>query len=305
MSRRAEQPPMTLQEAQAALKQLSTRIAELSPIATVSPERLIRMAIMAIGRDPYLLRCTPQSLQLAVLHAATLGLEIGGPLAESALVPYKGRVQLLPMVRGFITLARRGGAILNVVPRVVREGDEFDVGYGTRPYIHHKPALGKGGEDDADITAVYALVYVPGLAEPDFDVLSREEVERIRDVGQNANDPSSPWRKWFGEQAKKTAIKRVLKRQPLTEHALAAVELDNRHEVGAMTAPSLLLDTLEDVQQARSEAVIERTQARMGELRERLQPRLGKGTPPAQPVVVQGGAAHEREPVACQGRRSS
>jgi len=52
-------------------------------------ERMARLTAMLCSRDTALSECTPISVLSAVMDAASLRLEIGGPLAQSYLVPYK------------------------------------------------------------------------------------------------------------------------------------------------------------------------------------------------------------------------
>src|SRR5438552_13330063 len=100
----------------------------------LSPERLMRVALMTISRTPALAECTPHSLLKSFMTATQLGLEVGGPLGEAYLVPYwnntNGRrfreAQFILGYRGMISLARRSGQIAYVEAQVVRQGDEFE-----------------------------------------------------------------------------------------------------------------------------------------------------------------------------------
>ena len=57
--------------------------------AAVTAERFTRIALTEFRRNPKLLDCTEQSLLGGLLLSAQLGLEIGGPLGQSWLIPFR------------------------------------------------------------------------------------------------------------------------------------------------------------------------------------------------------------------------
>lgn len=265
----------------------------------IKAETLIRAALLQVSMTPALQSCNKLSIVQAVMQAASLGLMVGGPAGEAALVPHKSKAQLIPMVRGLVTLAIRSGVVLAVSPVAVYKGDAFKVYRGTRNEIVHEPDLDLDRENDANITAVYAVFQMAGGVHH-FDVMNRKEIERVRAVSK-ATDPSTPWFKWWGEKAKVTVVKRASKMVPLSAEFRAAVELDDRLETGEINQPSELLDTAGDI----STHVREKTQARTAALRdrvaaERIEPRA-EGAP--EPVgAVQGDARATAEPRFVQGR---
>lgn len=232
---------------------------------------LIRSALVQIASTPALAKLENTaagrvSLMKAVYHAASLGLMVGGPTGESAIVPYKGEAKLLPMVRGLVTLAIRAQTVRAVTPVAVYEGDYFEVWRGTRNEIIHRPDLdAQGRADDTKIKYVYAVFQMrDGVTH--FDVMNREEIERVRKSSATGERDDSPWATWWGEQAKKTVVKRASKMVPLSPEFRAAVELDNRVETGRVNEASDILDSAEEVQAH----VVEKTKANAGKLREKL-----------------------------------
>lgn len=179
-----------------------------------SPERLARIATTVMRQNPQLSSASPQSFLGALMTCAQLGLE-PGPLGHAYLVPFKSRktgtleVQFIAGYRGLIELARRSGQVQSISAHVVREGDEFDYAYGLDERCHHKPSLDSHGK----VTHVYAIVrYKDGGA--DFEVMQRAEVEMVRERSQSANN--GPWVTDWDEMAKKTVLKRLLKRAPMS-----------------------------------------------------------------------------------------
>ena len=82
-------------------------------------ERLVRVALTAISEQPKLLECTQESIILALMDAARLGLEPGGSLKQAHLVPFKTTCVLIPDYRGLAELARRSGQVRDVYAQVV------------------------------------------------------------------------------------------------------------------------------------------------------------------------------------------
>lgn len=245
-------------EQDAPIKQILERaVVSIAQITrgNIKAEQIVRGALLQISTTPPLQQCDKLSIVQGVMHAASLGLMVGGPAGEAALVPYKGKAQLLPMVRGLVTLAIRSGSVLKVTPRAVYKGEKFRVLYGTEDRIEHEPDFSIDRSDE-NITHVYAVFQMAGGGTPHFDVMNRAEVERVRAISR-AKD-SGPWVEWWGEQAKKTVVKRGSKMVPLSPEFRAAVELDNRFETGKMNEPSELLDSDADVHQATADKTAER-----------------------------------------------
>src|SRR5574343_332893 len=162
------------------------------------PERLIKVALMAMNRQPLLLQCTQASLFQALLAAASLGLEPDGVLGSAYLVPYRNNktgqyeAQLIPGYRGLIDLARRSGQIESIEAHVIREGDKFECGFGLYPTLTHTPVFPGTAEylDNKHIIGAYAVAKLKDGASQ-FEVMSRAEIDAIRNRSK-AKD-SGPW----------------------------------------------------------------------------------------------------------------
>ena len=59
-------------------------------------QRVIRLARLAIVRNPDLLECSPLSVVEAIMTARQLGLEIASPIGGAHLVPFKRKCQMVP-----------------------------------------------------------------------------------------------------------------------------------------------------------------------------------------------------------------
>lgn len=231
--------------------------------AHMSLDKVITSVRLAVAQQPALAACKPESVLFSVMAASRLGLEINSPLHHCSLIPYKDECSLMIEYRGYQELARRGGEIRNVEARNVYEGDLFDYSLGSSPIITHKPC---GETDDAKITHTYAIAFTKEGKAFAFDVLPREDVERARKVSRFADKPDSPWGKWYGEMARKTAVRRLAKYLPLSAELAAAIELDLRGDTGQPSANIPLIDSPQSV----NENVAARTAAALAEVSDKL-----------------------------------
>ena len=207
---------------------------------TMDVDRFIKVAWMACTKNPELLACTPQSLLGSIIEAAELGLEPTGSLNRAWLLPYKVNVapkgstpkyemqaQLMIGYAGLSDLARNNGDVTKIESRVVYEGDTFEARYGTDPGITHLPAFAT--VDPTKITHVYAIAFFP-TEEPQFDVMTREQVDGIRARARGAN--TGPWSTDYAEQARKTVVRRLTKSLALSPASQDAIQRDIDREVG-------------------------------------------------------------------------
>ena len=116
------------------------------------------------------------------------------------------------MVKGQLKLARRATPGLTLNVKAVYRDDDFDHDEGTQPRLYHKPNP-TGARADTDIIAVYARALFPGASAWEFEVLYKSDIDRYRAYSR-AKGEGSPWAKFYGEQAKKTVMKQLLKRLP-------------------------------------------------------------------------------------------
>lgn len=193
----------------------------------VTADRLMKIALSLTSKDGNLLACNQMSVLRCVVGAASVGLEVGGLLGEAYLVPFKGECTLIIGYKGLIKLARQSGEIKSIRARVVYKADEFQVEYGLRETITHKPNLESQDLKDEDIVAVYAIAeYKDG--EPQFEVMTRAQVDKIR--GRSASANSGPWVTDYAEMAKKTVIRRLSKVMPLSPEKAQAYTQAIAHE---------------------------------------------------------------------------
>lgn len=203
----------------------------------LTPERLTKIALAAIGRSEQLLQCTPTSILRAVMDAASLGLDpSGGARGHAYLVPYRNRkmggqyeAQLIVGYRGYIELGRRSGKLTAVQAELVHERDEFTYRKGDDPKIYHQPAL---DGDPGIIRGAYCIASLVD-GEPRREYLQREymaiaQIEQIRD--SSAAGKYGPWQTHYGEMVRKTVLRRAAKWWPLSPELARAFDIEDRAE---------------------------------------------------------------------------
>lgn len=211
-------------------------------------DRLIRCLITETQKNPALMDCTPASLFGCCIQAGQLGLTIGGPLGHAYLIPFgntkKGNreAQLIVGYKGFVDLAHRSDKVRRITPRVVREGDAFEVRLGVSQDIRHTPVRNNFGKP----TDYYVVIELANGG-TDFETFTFDEAIRHRDrysTTRTAPDyvrAKSPWYEvsddgvagpGFDAMALKTLVRKLAKRLPLSVEMSTAAELDEQIDRG-------------------------------------------------------------------------
>lgn len=195
----------------------------------MNPDRVYRIALACVSRNPTLLQCSEESVFRSVLMACELGLEAGSALGEAYLVPFKQQCQLIPGYRGLIALAFRSGHVSSIYAQVVYQKDEFRFELGLDPQIKHIPSLDDDTKDPKTITHAYCVVRLisGGVL---FDVMTKGEINRIRAKSPSGN--TGAWVTDYAEMAKKTVTRRCLKYAPMSVEMSKALSVDAAVENG-------------------------------------------------------------------------
>lgn len=188
-------------------------------LAGVMPvERLMRTALIAAEKNPYLLECDRQSFFNTIMSAGVLGLEMDGVTGQCFPIPFKRRIQLVIGYKGYNTLGARAG--LTITGEVVRESDDFDYSLGTSPFLNHKPKPGNKGR----IVHAWAVAAANDRP-PVISVLGIDELMEIKDKSPGAKRDDSPWNNpaiGFPAMCSKSAKRRLCRSTPLNVMQLAA-----------------------------------------------------------------------------------
>jgi len=202
--------------------QFKTAILQVLP-KHLKPDRFVRVALMAMTKNPLLCECDQASFFQALLTLSQLGLEPDGRRAH--LIPFKNHkkgiheVQLVVDYKGLAELITNTGLVSNIHADVVCENDDFeyDIGEVKRHKINWREPRG-------EVYAVYAVIrFKDGSVKA--DCMSVDDVEAIRRRSRAAN--GGPWVTDWNEMAKKTVFRRCSKLVKLSPEEREAVEADD------------------------------------------------------------------------------
>lgn len=220
----------------------------------MTPERMTRVALTALSRQPLLLECTPESFVLAMLSASAMGLEPDGRLGH--LIPYRNRknqnryeAQFQADYKGLVDIAYRSGLVRLVSCGAVREGDTFEYTEGTGGFVKHRRDLRASDEQRGELYAAWAQAELPGGAQP-FVVLSKADVMRRRRSSQAGDSEYSPWNTHPDSMWKKSAVKELCKFIPSSPELNHAIIADDAAEMGER--PPAIDATFLDLGEARN-----------------------------------------------------
>jgi recombination protein RecT len=224
---------------------------------TVPADRFMRTAVMAIENNPSLLeKCDRASLYTACKLAAQDGLVIDG--REAAVVPFKGQAKYMPMVTGIIKRARNSGDIASITPAIVYENDEFSIDYGAEQPLVHKMFM--GGDRGKAIGAHCVVRYKGGGM--DFEWMTEDEIMEVKKCSKQQT--SLQWTTFWTEGWKKTVIRRLFKRVPMSselDRVITSVDDDYSFDqpeaapTSEPAGPTTATSTVEDYVDAECEEV--------------------------------------------------
>jgi len=197
-------------------RQLEDRLPEFAKALPVHipPERFKRVVLTAVQNNPGLLKVERRSFFNACMKAAQDGLLPDG--REGAIVEYNDRqrgpiAQWMIMIAGLRKKVRNSGEITDWNAHVVYENDEFAFELGDEPFIKHKPALGERGKP---IAAYSVAKFKSG--ELSREVMSFQEIEKVRQASRAKDNQRGPWVQWWEEMARKTVARRHSKVLPMS-----------------------------------------------------------------------------------------
>lgn len=198
----------------------------------IKPERFQRIVLTAVLGDPQLLRADRKSLLEAAMRAAQDGLlpdkREGAFVVFNTKTKVNGKdqwisaVQWMPMIGGIIKKMHQSGEIAMITAKVVYGGDIF------RAWVdddgEHVSYEQAEHPDYDTIRQVFALAKTKDGAVY-VETLTPRDIDKIRSVSRSKD--SGPWVKWWEEMAKKSAIRRLAKRLPLSSEIHDLMQRDN------------------------------------------------------------------------------
>ncbi|GAB4351367.1 MAG: hypothetical protein Kow0026_08390 [Oricola sp.] len=194
----------------------------------IKPERYQRVVLTAVLSDPALLRADRKSLLEASMRAAQDGLL--PDKREGAFVVFNTKVhgewvplvQWMPMIGGIIKKMHQSGDVAMVTAKVVYENDDYEMWVDDEgEHVRYRPA--ENPNHDV-VRQVFAMVKTKEGAVY-VEALTPRDIEKIRNVSRSKD--KGPWKDWWEEMAKKSAIRRLAKRLHLSPEIHELIQRDN------------------------------------------------------------------------------
>jgi len=211
----------------------------------ISPAMFVKVVMTEIKKSDKLLQAfmeNPSSMLASVLAGAEIGLIPSDTSGEFYLIPRnikqsdgKYRMTVTPLIgyKGLVSILLRSGDVTRVHAEVVYEGDVFEPTYGLEPNIVHKPNFEVTRSADK-IRYAYAVAKMKS-GEYQFAVMTRAEIEGVRNMSKNSNDlyfnDKMGINRWM---EKKCALIQLSKMLPKDYYSKRDISLDGIMEGGGL-----------------------------------------------------------------------
>jgi recombination protein RecT len=218
---------------------------------TMTPDRLVRIAMTEIRMNPKLMECDPMSFAGAIMRCAQLGLEPSSERQHIHLIPFKNNkmnrteCQVIVGFRGFLSLALKSNVYIE--SDVVYQNDHFDFQKGLDTKCSLTPAI---GQDRGEVIGAYAMarICLPDqtiVFIPEF--MSKFDIDKIMMKAKYSSSPDSPWRQHYDSMARKTVIRKLFKYVPISAEIDTAVNVDELGDREAQNNADLLKENINDL----------------------------------------------------------
>ena len=218
------------------LKQLEMALPRLG----ITPERMARIAMTEVRRNPKLALCTVESMLGAVMACAQYGLE-PGVAGLAYIIPYGKEATFQLGYRGIVDLLYRSDQVRDIRCFCVFKGDDFEIDLTADVPITHTPNF--QSEDDRDVAGAYCLIRTThGGVVPEY--WPREKIEKHRAKFVKNTKRDGPWITDWQSMARKTLCIAASKYAPMSAECRGAIALDELAERGAKQhiAPEITIE---------------------------------------------------------------
>lgn len=203
----------------------------------ISPDRFISAAMSAVQHNPELLSADLGSLFNALNSSCRDGLLPDN--REGALVIHNTKVKTpgqpdqwvakvawMPMVKGVLKKIRQSGEVRTITMGVVYQGEEFDYWIDDEgEHLTHRPSY-EVERSDANIRLAYAMVRLTD-GDLQVEIIPKLELEKIRAASKTGAKGWGPWKDWYAQMAKKSALHRLAPKLPIRSELIEMIERDN------------------------------------------------------------------------------
>ncbi|MBB5709293.1 recombinase RecT [Sphingomonas xinjiangensis] len=200
--------------------------------AHITVEKFTRVAMTAVQNNPDLQNADRNSLFGAIVRLAQDGLLPDG--REAAIVMFGKQAQAMPMIAGVLKKIRQSGDVAYVSAQIVYSNDRFKWTLGFDENVEHEPA--PLDQEPGEAVAAYAVAVLKDGSRL-LEVMRKSEIEKVRNVSRAKGN--GPWVQWWGEMARKTVMRRLSKRLPMSTDIEDQFERDETLKtIGQDTGPS-------------------------------------------------------------------
>lgn len=215
-----------LSQTQAFRKELSALKDKFEPLLKQDTDKFLQIAANYVEANAdKLLAASRPSLYSAIMKAAQCHLFIDG--SEASLVPFKQTVTMMTGYKGILKMVRNSGELASINANVVYENDEFNYWVDEKgEHITHKP-LFKG--DRGKPVQTYCIARIKENPEPYIEVMAESDIESCKKQSASVKfGGDTPWNGPFAdEMRKKTVIRRISKRLPMSTDFQEAIHSDD------------------------------------------------------------------------------
>jgi len=195
---------------------------KLEPLLKKDTDKFIQIAANYVEQNQGLLEKNRASLYNSIIRSAQQGLYLDGH--EAALVPFNGEVKFMSMYKGLLKQVRNSGELASINCGVVYENDTFEffvdeIGEHIKHVPNYKEKRGKH-------SATYAIARTKDSNAPYIEIMREEEIQDCKKASRARSN--SPWDGPFSdEMRKKTVLRRISKRLPMSTDLNAALHADD------------------------------------------------------------------------------
>lgn len=226
---------------QTMLERMKPEFAKVLPRA-ITPERLIRIALTEVRKNPTLGTCDIQSVIGSIMIGAQLGLE-PGVMGQAYLVPFNSSYKdgnewkkkmictFIPGWQGYVDLVSRSGRA-SCWTGAVYEGDEFDAQMGSNPFVHHVPDW--NADEGRELLYTYAVGRQQGSDTPVVDVWGKAKIISHRNRYNKVGDKHYSYKDSnnFEMYGRKLPLLQIVKYLPKSVELALTASLDNAADLG-------------------------------------------------------------------------
>jgi recombination protein RecT len=209
--------------------------------SSYEPDFFKRVVLTQFQLNPSILTCERKSVLGALMKAAEDGLLPDGQ--EGAIVPFGNKAQWMPMIKGIYKKLLNSGHIKSISAQIIYQKDDFSYWVDdTGEHVKFCPDV--LGSARGEIIGAFAVVSM-AHGGASIEVMTKQEIEKVRNGSRAKN--SGPWKDWWEEMAKKTVVRRLAKRLPISSDSQILINRDEDF-LEEEPAPKPEVKTIADVE---------------------------------------------------------